>query len=207
MPSVLPWYAPVARAVPAIAVGVWVAFTADHSSTLGLLALGVYGSASGIVIVATALTSQARGIVRGILMAQGLLTVATGVIALALPGAGLPFFVFLLSVFAAITGFLELYLGLRGRGRDRSGRDWLFAGALTAVLAVVVLLVPPELEQPLGGLEQVEGTLTASVIVVGVLGAYLAVLGVYLVIAGLSLKWDRREREQSAAQAAEGVEA
>jgi hypothetical protein len=33
------------------------------------------------------------------------------------------------------------------------------------------------------------GVLTASTIVVGLLGAYLAVLGVYLVIAGLSLKW------------------
>jgi hypothetical protein len=52
-----------------------------------------------------------------------------------------------------------------------------------------VLLVPAGLEQQFTGPDHVERVLTASVFVVGLLGAYSAILGVYLVIGGLSLRW------------------
>jgi hypothetical protein len=52
-----------------------------------------------------------------------------------------------------------------------------------------VLLVPPDFVQTFTGPDGIQRALTASVIVVGVLGAYWAILGIYLVIAALSLKW------------------
>lgn len=184
-----PWYVPLARAVPAIALAAVVTFSADHSAPLGLTTFGIFGVVAGAILTASALRLAARGVVRTITFVQGLVTVAAGIAALAVTGGGLPYLVFLLTAFAAITGFLELYLGLRARGRERSARDWVFVGALTALLAVVVLLVPPGFEQTFTGPDQVERELTASVIVVGLLGAYWAILGVYLVIAALSLKW------------------
>jgi hypothetical protein len=54
---------------------------------------------------------------------------------------------------------------------------------------VVFLVVPPDYSQQLGGIEQIEGELTSSTVLVGILGAYGALVGVFLVIAGLSLKW------------------
>lgn len=183
-----PWYVPVARAVPALALAAVVTFSPDHSAPLGYVTFGLFGVLAGAVVAAGGARS-ARGVERAILVAQGIVTVLAGAIALAVTGGGLPFLVFLVTSFAAITGFLELYLGLRSRGRARTSRDHVFAGVLTAVLAIGLLLVPPGLAQPLGGIEGVDGVLTASVVVVGALGAYWAVLGVYLVIAGLSLKW------------------
>jgi uncharacterized membrane protein HdeD (DUF308 family) len=189
------WYVPLARAVPALVLAIVVTFSADHSAPLGLLTFGVFGVLAGAILVASALRLGATGIVRGITLAQGLVTVLAGVVSLALPAAGLPFFVFLLTAFAAITGFLELYLGLRSRGRDSSSRDWVFVGALTALLALLVLLVPPGFSQQFTGPDGVARELTASVVVVGALGAYWAILGVYLVIAGFSLKWSPTTRE------------
>lgn len=180
---------PLARAVPAIVLAVVVTFTADHSASLGMLVFGIFGVVTGAVLIASALRAGATGVVRTVTFAQGILTVLAGVVSLALPAAGLPFFVFLLTAFAAVTGFLELYLGLRSRGRSTSSRDWVFVGALTALLAIVVLLVPPGFSQTFTGPDEVQRVLTASVIVVGALGAYWAILGVYLVIAGLSLRW------------------
>lgn len=184
-----PWYVPLARAVPALVLAAVVTFTADHSAPLGMLLFGIFAVVVGGVLTAAALRLGVKGVVRTVTFAQGILTIAAGVVSLALPGAGLPFFVFLLTAFAAITGFLELYLGLRSRGRSSSSRDWVFAGALTALLAIAVLLVPPGFAQPFTGPDGVQRVLTASVIVVGALGAYWAILGVYLVIAGLSLRW------------------
>lgn len=206
MDAVTAWYVPVARAVPALALAAVVTFTADHSAALGLLTFGLFATVSGAILTAFALRSPAHGVTRALTLTQGLLTLAAGIAALALPNGGLPYFLFLLTTFAAITGFLELYLGLRSRRRsshapdldgaagsvDRapsSSRDWVFVGALTALLALVVLFVPPEFSQAFTGPDGVERQLTASVIVVGALGAYWAIIGVYLVIAGLSLKW------------------
>ncbi len=189
MEAATPWYVPLARAVPALVLAAVITFSSDHSAPLGLVTFGVYAVVTGAVLAAAALRLGARGVTRSVTFAQGILSVLAGVVSLAVPAAGLPFFVFLLTAFAAITGFLELYLGLRSRGRSGSSRDWVFVGALTALLAIVVLLVPPDFTQSFTGPDGVLRVLTASVIVVGALGAYWAILGVYLVIAGLSLKW------------------
>ena len=189
MEAATPWYVPLARAVPALVLAAVITFTADHSAPLGLLTLGIFAVIAGAVLTASALRFGAKGVVRTVTFAQGIITVLAGIVSLALPAAGLPFFVFLLTAFAAITGFLELYLGLRSRGKSSSSRDWVFVGGLTALLAIAVLLVPPEFSQSFTGPDDVKRVLTASVIVVGALGAYWAILGVYLVIAGLSLRW------------------
>ena len=192
MEAATPWYVPLARAVVALALAVVITFSADHSAPLGLLTFGLYGVSAGAVLAASALRLGVTGVMRTVTFAQGILTVLAGIVALALPAAGLPFFVFLVTAFAAITGFLELYLGLRSRGKSSSSRDWVFVGALTALLAITVLLVPPGYAQAFAGPDGVQRVLTASVVVVGTLGAYWAILGVYLVIAGLSLRWAPR---------------
>ncbi len=178
------WYLPLLRALPAIVLAVVITFTPDHSSPLGLIALGAYGVVAGVLVAWGGVRS--RGVERGVLVAQGGILAAVGVVSLAFTGGGLPFLIFLLSSVAAITGLLELYLGLRG-GPLR--RDRLFVGAITVLLAVAVLIVPPGLEQTTAGVDGASGVLTASTMVVGLLGAYLAVIGVYLVIGGLSMKW------------------
>ena len=188
MEAATPWYVPLARAVPALALAAVITFSSDHSAPLGLVTFGIYAVVVGAVLTASALRLGSKGVVRSVTFAQGILSVLAGIVSLAIPSAGLPFFVFLLTTFAAITGFLELYLGLRSRGKSASSRDWVFVGALTALLAIAVLLVPPGYTQNFA-FDTVEGVLTASVIVVGALGAYWAILGVYLVIAGLSLRW------------------
>lgn len=182
------WYALLARALPALVLAGVVTFSADHSASLGLTTFGIFAAATGAVITVFAL-KLASGTSRTFQLVQGLLTLFAGVASLALPWAGLPFFVLLLTAFAVLTGFLELSLGLRRRRTDRAARDWIFVGGLTVLLAVVVLLVPPGFVQSYAGPDGVVRELTASVIVVGVLGAYWAVLGIYLVIAALSLKW------------------
>lgn len=195
-----PWYVPIARAVPALVLAGVVTFTPDHSAPLGFLTFGLFGVLGGAVLVAGALRF---GSDRALQFAHGAVSIVLGAVALAVPGGGLPFLILLVTGWAAITGFLELYLGLRARRAGRPARDRIFVGALTALLALGVLLVPPGLAQPLGGLEGIDGVLTAAVVVVGALGAYWAVLGVYLVIAGLSLKW----APEAVATASEGSKA
>ena len=180
-----PWIAPLVRAVPAIVLAIVITFSADHSAALGLLTFGVFGVVSGLGIGIVALRGAA-GAGRTIQLIQAALTVLAGVAALAVTGGGLPYLVLILSAWAVTTGFLELYLGLRARG-EIGARDRMFIGGLTIVLAIVVLVVPPDYLQPFA-FDEVTGEVTASVIIVGLLGAYWAILGVFLSIAAIPVK-------------------
>lgn len=182
------WLVPLTRAVVALAVAVAITFNADHSAPVGFVAFGTLAIASGLIVGIGSLT-MARSIERSFFIAQGIVGVTAGIASLALVGAGAAFLLFVISAWAAVTGFLELYVGLRSRRRLAQSRDWVFAGALTAVLAVVVLLIPSGFEQAFTGPDNVDRVLTASVILVGLVGAYAAILGVYLAIGALSLKW------------------
>ncbi|MFD6055652.1 DUF308 domain-containing protein [Agromyces sp. NPDC060279] len=166
------WAVPVVRGALALAATAAITFSQDHSPALGLLVFGIWAVVVGVVVGALSLRFVADRTTRAIMLISAIATAVAGLLALTVPGGGLPFFLYLVSAWAAITGFLELYLGLRGRGRDAGARDRLAAGVFTAVLAVLFVLLPPD-----------------SVTAVGFFGAYLAILGVYLVIGGLSQKW------------------
>lgn len=183
------WPVPLLRAVPALALGLVVTFSADHSPRFGLLAFGVAALVGGLVLALGSWRSLDEASSRGLGVVQGVVGVVAGVVALVLLDGGLPALVGVVSAWALLTGALELVTGLRRRRRSPMSRDWTTVGALTLALAVVFLVVPPDYAAPLGGIEQISGELTASVVLVGVLGAHGALVGVFLVIAGLSLKW------------------
>ena len=165
------WTVPVARAIVAFVPAAVITFNADHSAEFGLLVFGAFAVVSGLVTGMLSWSRITDRTDRNIFAIQGAVGVLAGALALALHAAGgLGFFLYIVSVWAAVTGFLELYPGIRVRGRGQVARDWLVVGALTAVLALVYLLLPPH-----------------AVVAVGLLGAYLVITGVYLVIAGVSL--------------------
>jgi len=170
-----------------VLLAVVITFSADHSAPLGLLTFGVFGVLAGAVITAFAFRSE-KGAVRMLQIIQGVLTAAVGLGVFAAMSAGLPFLVFAVSGWAVITGFLELYVGVRTRRTSPIARDHIFIGGLTVLLAVVILVVPPELAQPYT-VDDTTYYLTSSIVVVGLLGAYWAIMGVFLIIAAFSVKW------------------
>ncbi|WP_439693517.1 DUF308 domain-containing protein [Curtobacterium sp. SP.BCo] len=184
------WPIPVLRAVPAAIVALVITFSSNHAAGYGLLLFGGFAVVDGLVLLAagtTRLTADDRS--RRTTTAQAVLTLVAAIAAFACNGLGLPAFIAVIVAWAVLTGALELTQGLRARRRSPFARDWTTIGGLTLLLAVAFLVTPPDYSQQLGGVEQVTGTLDASIVLVGLLGAYLAVTAVFHVIAGLSHKW------------------
>ncbi len=180
------WVVPVVRGLLAAVAAVVITFSQDHSPEFGTLVFGVWAVVSGLIVGALSLRLvTARGI-RSLFAINAVVTVVAGMLALTVPGGGLPFLLYLVSVWAAITGFVELFAGLRARGREAGARDWIAVGALTAILAIVFLLLPPD-----------------AVTAVGLLGGYLVIVGVYLIIGGFSLKWAAAPAEPGTAAGTE----
>lgn len=168
-----PWIAPVLRAVPAIAAGLIITFTADHSPIVGLTMLAVFGLGSAVVLLVTASRMRTVEPVRGLHRGLSLVAAVAGALAIAVlvsGAAGLALLLLLVGGYAVLAGALELVWGIRHRDRSGFARDAVIIGAGTLALAVVLAFVGD------------------PVSAVGFFGAYAVMLGVYLAIAGVSLR-------------------
>lgn len=191
------WVVPALRALVALIVGFAITFTPAHSAVFGLIAFGLFAVVEGAVLLAGSLGTRGDRPSRGLFVAQGTVTVLAGVAALVLPEGGVHYLVYIVSAWAIVTGALELVSGIRARRRLPVARDWMILGGLTLLLAIGVLIVPPDYTQTLGGIEQIKGQLTASVVLVGMFGAWAIVAGVLLGIAAVSARGTKVSRTEA----------
>jgi len=185
------------RGAVALIAGFAITFTSGHSAAFGLVVFGLFAVVQGAVVAAGAFGDRTERRSRGLFALQGALTVIAGVAALVLPEGGVHYFVWVVSAWAVVTGALELVGGIRDRGRVPAARDWMLLGGLTLILAIAFLVVPPDYNQALGGIEQIKGQLTASVVLVGIFGAWAAVAGVLLGIGAVSARGPQAPGEGS----------
>lgn len=166
------WVVPAVRAVVALAAGAVITFTRDaHTPAFGLVVFGVFAVVDGLATGVLSAVLAGRRITRTLFAVQGGIGVLAGVLALALSGSGLGLYLYLVTVWAALTGFLELYNGIRERSRDAAARDWLITGAITAILALVLLFVPAD-----------------AVLAIGLFGAWAVIVGVFQGIGAATLR-------------------
>lgn len=168
------------RALPALGVGLAITFTADHSSQVGLTAVGILGLTTALAVVVGALRLPRGEALRELHLGLGVVYAIAGAIALLLPATRLSFLLLVLAGWSVIAGALELVWGIRHRTDHPFGRDALIVGGGTLALAVVL------------------GLTSDPVSAVGFLGGYAIVVGVFLVIAALSLVWGPSQKEQHA---------
>jgi len=177
------WLAPVLRALPAVAIGLTITFTADHSPLLGLTMLGAFGVGTAVVLALISLRMDrgepARSLYRGLALIAGLAG-ALAFIVVVSRGGGLPLLLLLVGGYAVLAGAFELVWGIRHRDRSPLDRDAVIIGSGTLVLAVVLALVGD------------------PVSAVGFFGAYAVMLGIFLFIVGFSLKWSTSAKEGAA---------
>lgn len=183
-----PWILTIGRAVLALALGLAITFTSGHTASFGLVAFGVFAVLSGVLLVVAYAGPRAPVQSRGAFLAAGSVSVVAGVAALVLPGGGIGYLVWILSGWAIITGALELVSGIRARGTSVAWTDWIIVGALTLILGIVTLVIPPDISQPFEGDKGVTGLLTSPIMIVGVLGAWAVITGVLQAIAAASPK-------------------
>lgn len=180
------WVVPAVRALVALAIAAVVTFTRDaHTAQFGLVVFGLFAVVDGLATSILTLMFGSRGLTRTLFAVQGGIGVVAGVFALALNGGGLGLYLYLVTVWAALTGVLELYCWMRERRRDAAARDWLITGALTAILALVLLFVPAD-----------------AVLAIGLFGAWAVIVGVFQGIGAASLH--SAARSAAAARRMEG---
>jgi uncharacterized membrane protein HdeD (DUF308 family) len=188
------WIAQLARGVLALALGITITLTLDHSPAFGLLSFGSFALLTGAVIVVASLRSAYAARTRPAFLVQGCATAVAGIVALAVPTGGVAFFALLVGVWAIVTGLLEGASGILTRSLAPLSRDWIITGALTVLVGGVAVLLPPDFVQAFSGEKGNSGTLTSSVILIGVIGAWAILVGVLQVISAITVRSDRAAR-------------
>ena len=165
------WWAIVLRGVIAILFGL-VALTAPGAVLLSLAFLfGVYllfDGAIGLVSTFRAVTAHGHW---GVLLAEAVLNILIGLIALFMPGAAVLAFVLLMGVWAVISGGLMLAAAINLHASH--GRWWLGLGGLASLVWGILLLVAP---------------LMGAVVLAWWLGCYAIVFGIALLACGWRLR-------------------
>lgn len=187
------WVAVSVRAAIALVLGLAITFTADHSAAVGLAAFGVGMVASGLAIgLAPIARGGWAGPARMLTVIQSAVTLLAGGVALAFGAGGSGLLIALIVTVGLGGGAAELASGLLLRGRHPFARDQVVVAAISLLLGVATALVPSGLASPFSGIEAgVAGVLTASIVVVGMLGFWAVIAGVLLAISAVTLRGDR----------------
>jgi uncharacterized membrane protein HdeD (DUF308 family) len=147
-----------------------------------MLSLVIFFSAYMLVDGVFAIIAAVRKIRRkedpwGLLMFEGLLNIAVGILAFLWPGITVLAFVLLVAAWAIVSGGLMMAAGFR-LNIDH-GRWWLVLGGLLSLAYGVLLIITP---------------LIGAVVLTWWLGAYALVFGVALVIFSFKLRSRQHQR-------------
>lgn len=136
------WWALFLRAIAAIVLAI-VAFMYPVKA-LGFLVIlfGVYALADGILAVIASIRGLRRGDKWGAMLAEGLLGIAAGLIALTWPGITAVALALLVAAWALITGLFEVAAAIKLRKVIEN--EWLLilGGVLSIIFGILVMMRP-----------------------------------------------------------------
>jgi uncharacterized membrane protein HdeD (DUF308 family) len=166
------WWALVLRGLAAIAFGI-LAFLWPHITVTVLVFLwGAYALVDGVFAIAAGIKSYEKSKRWWVLLLEGLLSVAAGVLAFVIPGITALVLLLLIAAWAIVTGAFEI--GAAIQLRKYITGEWLLALAgVASVLFGFALLINPN---------------AGAIAVVWLIGAYAVLFGLLLVALGFRLK-------------------
>jgi uncharacterized membrane protein HdeD (DUF308 family) len=165
------WWVVALRGVLGIVFGV-IALVLPGATMLSLVLLfSAYMLVDGTFAIISAVRAARKRKRWGLLTLEGIVNIATGVLAFLWPSLTVLAFVLLVAAWAILSG--SLMLGAAFRLSKDHGRWWLvFGGAVSVVYGVLLIIAP----------------LIGAIVLTWWLGAYALVFGAVLLILGLKLR-------------------
>jgi uncharacterized membrane protein HdeD (DUF308 family) len=182
------WWAIALRGVAAIIFGVLTFVMPGITLAVLVLLFGAYALVDGIFTLVAVARGQAvdRGEPRWMLVLEGVVSIAAGLVAFLWPGLTTLALVYLIGAWAIVTGVLEVVAAVRLR-QQIENEWWLgLSGALSIVFGVLVMAAPG----------------AGALAMVFWIGAYAIVFGALLVGLAFRLRSVRSRIEPRMARAA-----
>ena len=165
------WWAIAIRGVCGIVFGLIALFLPGATILTLVLFFSAYMLVDGIFGVVAAVRAASHHQRWGLLVLEGVLNIAVGVIAFIWPGLTAVTFVLLIAAWAIVTGVLEIVAALRLN--PEYGRWWLILSGAASVIFGVLLVVAP---------------LAGVIVVTWWIGAFALIFGIMLLVLAFRLR-------------------
>jgi uncharacterized membrane protein HdeD (DUF308 family) len=176
------WWAVALRGVFAILFGLVALFLTGPTILSLVLFFSAYMLVDGVFGIIAAVRAARQGERWGLLVLEGILNIAVGVIALLMPGLTVIAFVLLLAAWSLVSG--GLMVGAAFRLSKDYGRWWLaIAGVVSIVFGVLLAIAP----------------VIGAVVLTWWLGAYALAFGVALLVLAFQLRARKDDNPRTAA--------
>jgi uncharacterized membrane protein HdeD (DUF308 family) len=136
-----------------------------------VLFFSAYMLVDGVFGIVSAVKAASNNERWGLLVLEGLVNIAVGIVAFAWPGLTVLFFVTLLAFWSLVTGILMIVAAFKLN--PAYGRGWLVFSGIISVLFGIALLVGP---------------MVGAVVLTWWIGAYALVFGITLLVLAFKLK-------------------
>jgi uncharacterized membrane protein HdeD (DUF308 family) len=180
------WWAIALRGVAAIMFGLLTFVFPGLSLVALILLFGAYALVEGILTVIAAVRRRPVEGTRWLLLLEGLVSIAAGIVTFALPGLTALVLLYVIAAWAIVTGVLEIIAAIRVR-KQITGEFWLIlSGALSVVFGALLMYAPGA------------GALALTLWI----GAYAVVFGALLIALAFRLRRWRTDEHVPMARAA-----
>jgi uncharacterized membrane protein HdeD (DUF308 family) len=175
------WWAVGLRGILGIAFGLICLLTPGVALGAFVILFAAYMFVDGGFAIASAWKAARSGERWGLLIVEGLVDIAAGLIAVIWPAITMVALIWLVAIWAIVSGALMLYAAFT-LNRDH-GRWWLALGGIASLIFGVLLVIEP---------------LIGAVVLTMWIGAYALVFGGFLLVLAFQLHSRKEERERKA---------
>ncbi len=165
------WWAIAIRGIVGILFGLVALFLPGATMLSLVLIFAAYIFVDGVFGIISAVRAAGQGERWGLLLLEGIVDIAVAAIAVLWPGITVVAFVWLVAIWAILTGALMLWAAFR-LDTD-GGRWWLVFGGVVSLAYGVLLIVAP---------------MIGALVLTWWLGAYALIFGVALLVLAFKLK-------------------
>ena len=170
------WWAVALRGVFAILFGLVALFVPGATILSLVLFFSAYMLVDGVLGIVAAVKAAGRHQRWGLFVLEGILNIATGVVAFVWPGLTAVVFVLMLAAWSLLTGVLMVVAAFRLN--PAFGRGWLVFSGIVSVLFGIALVIAP---------------VVGLVVLTWWLGAYAVAFGVALLVLAFKLRGRKRD--------------
>ncbi len=179
------WWAVGLRGVIGILFGLICLFTPGVAVSVFVIMFAAYMLVDGAFAIAAGIKAARNGERWGHFIFEGLVDIAAGVIAFLLPAPALVALIWLIAIWALVSGALMLWAAFTLNADH--GRWWLALGGISSLVFGVLLFLQP---------------LIGAIVLTLWVGAYALVFGIVLLVLAFQLRSRKTERERKAPAAA-----
>ncbi len=172
------WWAVGLRGILGIIFGLICLLNPTLAVEVFVILFAAYMLVDGAFTIASGVKAAAGGERWGLLILQGLVSIAAGVVAVVWPVITLVALVWIIAIWAIVSG--ALLLAAAFSLNIEHGRWWLALGGIASFVFGILLVIQPFI---------------GAVVLTLWIGAYALVFGVFLLVLAFQLYWRKEERE------------